>query len=123
VADVVLGDRIGAADEDDLAVCLIAAGGGDEVGFAAVWRSLQPAVLRYLRVLVGGAAEDVASKTWLQAARDLGSFEGGLRSFRVWLFRIARHRVWMSFGVRGGGRSRVNRRTSTTSWCKTSRTT
>jgi RNA polymerase sigma-70 factor, ECF subfamily len=49
-------------------------------------------LLRYLRVLVGRAAEDVASETWLQAARDLASFEGGLPVFRVWLFRIARHR-------------------------------
>ena len=85
-------DRIGAVDDDDLAVCLNAAVGGDEVGFAAVWRSLQPALLRYLRVLVGGAAEDVASETWLQVARDLRAFDGGLPSFRVWLFRIARNR-------------------------------
>jgi RNA polymerase sigma-70 factor, ECF subfamily len=79
-------------DDDDLAVCLAAAIGGDTVGFAAVWRSLQPALLRYLRVLVGGMAEDVASETWLQAARDLSSFDGDLPSFRVWLFRIARNR-------------------------------
>jgi RNA polymerase sigma-70 factor (ECF subfamily) len=104
-------------DDDDLAVCLTAAIGGDEVRFAAVWRSLQPALLRYLRVLVVGAAEDVASETWLQVARDLGAFDGDLRSFRVWLFRIARNRVWTSFAVRGGGeRSRANRLTSTTSW-------
>src|SRR5215469_8038878 len=92
MADVSVYDRIGAVDDDHLAECLTEAVEGDEVGFAAVWRSLQPALLRYLRVLVGGMAEDVASETWLQAARDLTAFRGDLPSFRVWLFRIARHR-------------------------------
>jgi len=78
--------------DDDLAGALRAAIAGDEAGFAVLWRSLQPAVLRYLRVVVGEAAEDVASETWLQAARDLHRFEGGLPAFRGWLFRIARHR-------------------------------
>jgi RNA polymerase sigma-70 factor (ECF subfamily) len=49
-------------------------------------------VLRYLRVVVGDAAEDVASETWLQAARDLHRFSGDALAFRGWLFRIARHR-------------------------------
>jgi RNA polymerase sigma-70 factor (ECF subfamily) len=78
--------------DDELAEALTAAIAGDEAGFAALWRSLQPAVLRYLRVVVGDAAEDVASETWLQASRDLHRFEGGPAAFRGWLFRIARHR-------------------------------
>jgi RNA polymerase sigma-70 factor (ECF subfamily) len=79
-------------DDDDLAAALSAAATGDEAGFAVLWRSLQPAVLRYLRVVVGDAAEDVASETWLQAARDLHRFDGDATAFRGWLFRIARHR-------------------------------
>jgi RNA polymerase sigma-70 factor (ECF subfamily) len=79
--------------DDDLAEALKAAADGDEAGFAAVWRALQPPLLRYLRVVVGGAAEDVASETWLQAARDLHRFDGGATAFRGWLFRIARHRA------------------------------
>lgn len=79
--------------DDDLAEALKAAIAGDEAGFAVLWRSLQPAVLRYLRVVAGNAAEDVASETWLQAARDLHRFEGGPPAFRGWLFRIARHRA------------------------------
>jgi RNA polymerase sigma-70 factor (ECF subfamily) len=79
-------------DDPDLDAALTAAVGGDEAGFAVLWRSLQPALLRYLRVVVGSAAEDVASETWLQAARDLPNFTGGSTAFRVWLFRIARHR-------------------------------
>jgi RNA polymerase sigma-70 factor (ECF subfamily) len=78
--------------DDDLAEALKLAIAGDEAGFAVLWRSLQPAVLRYLRVVVGDAAEDVASETWLQAARDLRGFDGRVPAFRVWLFRIARHR-------------------------------
>jgi RNA polymerase sigma-70 factor (ECF subfamily) len=79
--------------DDELARALTAAIGGDEAGFAILWRTLQPAVLRYLRVVVGDAAEDVASETWLQAARDLERFDGDPSDFRAWLFRIARHRA------------------------------
>jgi RNA polymerase sigma-70 factor (ECF subfamily) len=79
--------------DEDLAEAVKAAAGGDETGFATVWRALHPAVLRYLRVVVGDAAEDVASETWLQAARDLHRFTGGPMAFRGWLFGIARHRA------------------------------
>ncbi len=89
-----MSDVFGAVDghEIDLDAALTAAVAGDDAGFAALWRALQPAVLRYLRVVVGTAAEDVASETWLQAARDLPTFVGGVVAFRVWLFRIARNR-------------------------------
>lgn len=80
-------------DDDLLAAAVRAASTGDEAGFATLWRTLQPAVLRYLRVVVGDAAEDVASETWLQAARDLHRFTGDGAAFRGWLFRIARHRA------------------------------
>jgi RNA polymerase sigma-70 factor, ECF subfamily len=79
--------------DDELVEALAAAIAGDEAGFAVLWRMLQPAVLRYLRVVVGEAAEDVASETWLQAARDIHRFDGDPRAFRGWLFRIARHRA------------------------------
>ncbi|MEV4510696.1 RNA polymerase sigma factor [Dactylosporangium sp. NPDC049525] len=78
--------------DEDLAAALRAAADGDASGFTTLWRSLQPAILRYLRVVCGDAAEDVASETWLQVARDLSRFSGDATAFRVWLFRIARHR-------------------------------
>jgi RNA polymerase sigma-70 factor, ECF subfamily len=78
--------------DDDLASALIAARVGEEQGFAVLWRALHPAVLRYLRVVAGDAAEDAASETWLQVARDLDQFTGDPAAFRGWLFRIARHR-------------------------------
>jgi RNA polymerase sigma-70 factor (ECF subfamily) len=79
-------------DDEDLGQALTAALRGDEVGFVALWRALQPLLLRYLRVVAGDAADDVASETWLQAVRDMHGFAGDLPAFRVWLFRIARHR-------------------------------
>ncbi|GAA1574949.1 hypothetical protein GCM10009827_116050 [Dactylosporangium maewongense] len=78
--------------DDRLEVALAGAIGGDAAAFAELWRALQPLVLRYLRVVCGDAAEDVASETWLQASRDLRRFSGGTTAFRVWLFRIARNR-------------------------------
>jgi RNA polymerase sigma-70 factor (ECF subfamily) len=87
------GVEISVADDDELAAALAAAIAGDEAGFAVLWRALQPPMLRYLRVVVGDTAEDVASETWLQASRDLHRFHGDAPAFRGWLFRIARHRA------------------------------
>ncbi|MFB9449250.1 RNA polymerase sigma factor [Dactylosporangium vinaceum] len=78
--------------DEDLTPAIRAAAGGDAAGFTIVWRALQPAVLRYLHVVCGDAADDVASETWLQVSRDLPMFRGDATAFRVWLFRIARHR-------------------------------
>jgi RNA polymerase sigma-70 factor (ECF subfamily) len=78
--------------DDELADALAAARAGDERGLTVLWRALHPAVLRYLQVVAGDAAEDAASETWLQVARDLDRFTGDVAAFRGWLFRIARHR-------------------------------
>ncbi|HKS46320.1 MAG TPA: RNA polymerase sigma factor [Amycolatopsis sp.] len=72
---------------------LRAAREGDEDGFRVLYRTVQPGLLRYLRVLVGEDAEDVASETWLQVARDLGRFRGDLDGFRGWVATIGRHRA------------------------------
>ena len=79
-------------DDEELARAFSGARDGDQHAFAVLWRSLQPSVLRYLRVVVGEAAQDVASDTWLQAARDIQGFRGDANGFRVWLFRVARNR-------------------------------
>jgi RNA polymerase sigma-70 factor (ECF subfamily) len=79
--------------DDDLADALAAVIRGDRAGFDVLWRSLQPPLLRYLRVLAGDTAEDIASETWLQATRDIGRFVGEASGFRVWLFRVARNRA------------------------------
>lgn len=86
------GPRSDRADEplDD---ALLRARSGDDAGFAELWRALQPALLRYLRVRSGSAYEDVAAETWLHVVRDLSSFIGNAEGFRAWLFTLARHRA------------------------------
>jgi RNA polymerase sigma-70 factor, ECF subfamily len=79
---------IGVLDE-----ALARASTGDEAGFLQLWRSLQPPLLRFLRVLGCDDADDVASETWLQVVRDLHRFSGGEEDFRRWLFTIGRHRA------------------------------
>jgi RNA polymerase sigma-70 factor (ECF subfamily) len=80
-------------DDEELESALAGAVRGDSAAFASLWRAQQPALLRYLRVIVGDAAEDVASETWLQTARALRGFTGTAAGFRVWLFTIARNRA------------------------------
>jgi RNA polymerase sigma-70 factor (ECF subfamily) len=66
---------------------------GDEAAFAAVWRALNPSLLRYLRMRAPDVAEDAAAETWLSVVRGLRSFEGDAAGFRSWLFTIARSKV------------------------------
>lgn len=75
----------------DLTTAVQAAQDGDEAAFREFYRALQPALLRYLTVLVGTEAEDVASESWLQIARDLHTFSRG--DVRAWAARIARNRA------------------------------
>ncbi|MFG1673507.1 RNA polymerase sigma factor [Micromonospora sp. NPDC049282] len=75
----------------ELTEAVASARAGDEEAFRFLYRSLQPALLRYLTTLVGTEAEDVASETWLQISRDLPSFTGG--EFRAWAVTIARNRA------------------------------
>jgi RNA polymerase sigma-70 factor (ECF subfamily) len=72
---------------------LVMARGGDDQAFATLWRDLNPAVVRYLRLAAPEAAEDLASETWLEIARTFGRFAGDERGFRVWVLTIARSRM------------------------------
>jgi RNA polymerase sigma-70 factor (ECF subfamily) len=76
----------------DLSPLVSAAQSGDEEAFRSLYRMVQPGLLRYLRALVGDDAEDVASETWLQIARDLRSFRGR-EGFRAWAATIGRNRA------------------------------
>ncbi|HUR74582.1 MAG TPA: RNA polymerase sigma factor [Sporichthya sp.] len=78
---------------DDLAVALARAQRGDDESFREVYRTIQPSLLRYLRILVGDDAEDVASEAWLQIARDLRTFRGTADAFRGWCATIGRNRA------------------------------
>jgi RNA polymerase sigma-70 factor, ECF subfamily len=66
---------------------------GDEAGFLELWRSFQPRLLRFLRVVGCDDPDDVASETWLQVVRDLHKFAGAEDEFRRWLFTIGRNRA------------------------------
>lgn len=66
---------------------------GDEVAFAEIWRSVNPALVRYLRVLTKRGAEDAASETWLEVVKHWAAFEGDERALRSWIFTIARRKV------------------------------
>ena len=72
---------------------LRAAQGGDEAGFAALYRGLQPRLLRYATALVGAEAEDVTAETWLQVARGIRGFVGDVDGFRGWVTTICRNRA------------------------------
>jgi RNA polymerase sigma-70 factor (ECF subfamily) len=65
--------------------------GGDLEAFERLWRSAHPPLVRYLRIICGDAAEDVASEAWVRALRGLGSFSGDESGFRGWLAVIARN--------------------------------
>jgi RNA polymerase sigma-70 factor (ECF subfamily) len=70
-------------------------GGTDEAegAFSVLWRDANPALLRYLRVIAPGGAEDIAADTWVQVIRGLAAFRGDEAAWRAWLFTIARHRA------------------------------
>jgi RNA polymerase sigma-70 factor (ECF subfamily) len=77
----------------DLEAQLHAARGGDEDAFGRLYTAVQPGLLRYLRLLVGRDAEDVAAEAWQRIARDLRSYRGGGAGFRAWTASVARHRA------------------------------
>ena len=65
---------------------------GDDAAFACIFRDVQPALLRYLR-LITVEPEDVAGETWVQVVTGLRRFRGEEQDFRAWLFTIARNRA------------------------------
>lgn len=74
----------------DFDTVLAAARGGAEWAFSRLYRDLNPRLFRYLVARAPGVGDDLASETWLAAARQLPGFEGGEEAFRAWLFTIAR---------------------------------
>ncbi|HEX7277524.1 MAG TPA: RNA polymerase sigma factor [Acidimicrobiales bacterium] len=73
---------------------------------AALYRELQPGLLRYLRAVAPGSAEDLAADVWVEVAASAHRFQGDQAAFRGWLFTIARRRVIDS--QRRAGRRRTD---------------
>jgi len=78
---------------EGFAAVLAAAQTGAEWAMASLYRQYQPSLLRYLSARAGQDGEDIASAAWLDAARNLGTFDGGEDHFRRWLFTIANRRL------------------------------
>jgi RNA polymerase sigma-70 factor (ECF subfamily) len=80
-------------DAENFPAVLAAAQSGAEWALAWLYRRLNRALLGYLTARAPSAAEDLASETWLAAARHLTAFRGDEKAFRGWLFTIAHHRL------------------------------
>jgi RNA polymerase sigma-70 factor (ECF subfamily) len=79
-------------DSEDFATALAGALAGDEVAFAALYRMVQPRLLRYLRGLTPDGAEDMAAEAWVEVVLGLGRFDGEAAGFTAWVFTIARRK-------------------------------
>ena len=65
---------------------------GDERAFAQLFEWFNGRTVRYLRNLVGEAAEDVQQEVWLAVYRGISSLTNP-GAFRTWLFQTTRHRA------------------------------
>ena len=78
---------------EEFASVLARAQDGDEAAFACLWGDLNPALVRYLRVVAGKGDEDVAAETWVTVVRGLVRFRGDEMAWRGWVFTTARRRA------------------------------
>src|SRR6186997_2223519 len=65
---------------------------GDDQAFARLFEWFGPKTLRYLRGLIGDAADDVHQEVWLTVYRSIAGMANP-GAFRTWLFRTTRHRA------------------------------
>jgi len=77
----------------DFSRILAAAKSGADWAWATIYRDLAGPVTGYLSARGAAEPEDLASETFLQAARHIASFEGDESGFRSWLFVIAHRRL------------------------------
>lgn len=77
----------------DFPAVLDAARTGAEWALAAIYRDLQPRLLRYLALHEPTSADDLASEVWIGVAQSLRRFSGDEGDFHAWIFTIARRRM------------------------------
>ena len=65
---------------------------GDERAFERLLEQFGGRTFRYLRGLVGDAAEDVQQEVWIAVYRGIGTLAAP-HAFRTWLFRTTRNRA------------------------------
>jgi len=80
---------------EDLQDALERAQAGDARGMADLYRAYSAQLLAYLATQVRRRedAEDLLGEVFLQAMRDVASFDGTVGGFRAWLYRIATNRA------------------------------
>lgn len=94
--DVPDGDRprpvAGLTDE-----VVAAAVAGDQRAVGVLFEVLNPRLIRYLGLMVGRDAEDVASDTWVEVMRSLPRYVGGADTIGAWVVGIGRNRALTHF--------------------------
>jgi len=72
---------------------LVAARQGEAWAWTSLYQDLAGQVRGYLAGRGAADPDDLASETFLQVARGIGSFQGGEAEFRSWVFVIAHRRL------------------------------
>lgn len=80
-------------NDEGFGAVLASAQAGGEWALTRLYRQHNPPLLRYLRANAGADGDDLASQTWVDAARNLGTFTGDQDAFAGWMFTIARRRL------------------------------
>lgn len=86
-------DDVTSAVGEGFDAVLTAAQMGADWAVARLYRSLQPALLRYLGSRAGGEGEDIAAQVWLEVAGGLRAFRGDEAAFRRWVFSLGHRRL------------------------------
>ena len=79
--------------DEEFPAVIAQARSGDEQAFERLWRDVNPTLERYLRVVAGPEAQDVAAETWLGVLQRIDRFRGDERAWRAWIFTTARRRA------------------------------
>ena len=71
---------------------------GERAAFEELFEMVQPRLKYFVRRLNGGGAttEDILQDIWLSVYKKIGTLKN-VQMFRVWLYRIARNRVYDGF--------------------------
>lgn len=86
-------DTSGVSSIGSFEAALDAARSGASWGLEAIYRSLAPAVMGYLRGHGAAEPEDVTAEVFEAVVRRLPAFQGDERAFRSWVFSITHRRL------------------------------
>lgn len=74
-----------------------AAVSGDSRAIGVLFSVLNPRLTRYLGLVVGRDADDVASDTWVEVMRSLPRYVGGADTIGAWVIGVGRNRALTHF--------------------------